>query len=55
MKYIDQGIIYIPIKHDTTTQEMNKLRAQYQNKTIVFLRSGNENMQKNLLNFIVPR
>lgn len=55
MKYLDKGIIYIQIDKDTTKEEMNTLRAQHQNKTVVFLRSGIEDIKKNLLNFIVPR
>ena len=55
MKYIDKGIVYIPISKDTTKEEMNELKAQHPNKTVVFLRSGEEDMKKVLLNFIVPR
>lgn len=55
MKYLDRGIVYIPINKDTTQEEIEALRAQHPDKTTVFLRSGNENMQKILLNFIVPR
>lgn len=55
MKYLDRGIIYIPINKDTTKEEMNEIKKQHIDKTVVFLRSGSENMQKNLLNFIVPR
>lgn len=55
MKYVDKGIVYIPIDKDTTKEEVDKLKARYPNKTVVFLRSGNENMKKVLLNFIVPR
>ena len=54
MKYIDKGIIYIPIDKDTTKEEMNKLKQQYstENKTIVFLRSGGQNM-KNILSELI--
>lgn len=55
MKYVDKGIVYIPIKHDTTQEEINQLKEQHKNKTIVFLRSGKDDMQKNLFNFIVLR
>ena len=55
MKYLDKGIIYIPIKQDTTKEEMEELKLQHPDRTTVFLRSGNENMQKILFNFIVPR
>ena len=55
MKYIDSGIVYIPIKQNTTQEEMDQLRLKHENKTVIFLRSGHENMQKILLNFIVPR
>ena len=39
----------------TTQEEIELLKQQHPNKTIVFLRSGIEDMQKILLNFIVPR
>lgn len=55
MKYIDKGVIYIPITSDTTKEEMETIKLQHSDKTIVFLRSGDNNMQKILLNFIVPR
>lgn len=55
MKYLDKGTIYIPIKKDTTQEEIALLKQQHPNKTIVFLRSGTGDMQKILLNFIVPR
>ena len=55
MKYLDRGVAYIPIDKNTTKEEMDILRLQHSDKTVVFLRSGNENMQKILLNFIVPR
>ena len=55
MKYVDKGMVYIPIDKDTTKEEMDKLRLKYQDKTIVFLRSGNQDMKKVLYNFIVPR
>lgn len=55
MKLLDKGIIYIPIDKHTTKEEMDEIRAKNHTKTIVFLRSGDENMQKILLNFIVPR
>lgn len=55
MKYVDRGIIYIPIGKDTTKEEMDKLKSEHQDKTVVFLRSGNQDMKKVLYNFIVPR
>ena len=55
MKYIDKGIVYVPINKNTTKEEIELLKTQHPNKTTVFLRSGDENMQKILLNFIVPR
>jgi hypothetical protein len=55
MKYVDMGIVYIPINKDATKEEMDKLRLKYQDKTIVFLRSGKQDMKKVLYNFIVPR
>jgi hypothetical protein len=47
MKYIDRGIIYIPIGKDTTKEEMDKLKVPYieQGKTVVFLRDGNKDMK----------
>ncbi len=55
MKYLDKGIVYISINKDTTKEEIEDLKLQHPNKTTIFLRSGDENMQKILLNFIVPR
>lgn len=55
MKYLDKGIIYIPINKDTTKEEMDEIKGQHTDKTVVFLRSGDGNIQKILLNFIVPR
>lgn len=55
MKYVDRGIVYIPIDKDTTKEEMEKLKQQHADKTIVFLRSGDQDMKKVLYNFIVPR
>ena len=55
MKYLDKGIVYIPIDKDATREEMDELKSQHSDKTVVFLRSGDGNMQKILLNFIVPR
>jgi hypothetical protein len=55
MKYLDKGMVYIQIDKDTTKEEMDTLKSKHQDKTIVFLRSGSEDIKKNLLNFIVPR
>lgn len=55
MKYVDKGIIYIPIDKDTTKEAMDKLRSEHTDKTVVFLRSGDQDMKKVLYNFIVPR
>ena len=55
MKYIDNGVVYISVGRNTTQEEMDKIRKQHFDKTVVFLRSGKENMEKILLNFIVPR
>ena len=55
MKYLDKGIIYIPIKQDTTKEEMDTIRSKHKDRTVIFLRSGCGSMQKILLNFIVPR
>ena len=55
MKYLDKGIIYIPIKQDTTKEEMDTIRSKHKDRTVIFLRSGYGSMQKILLNFIVPR
>jgi hypothetical protein len=47
MKYVDKGIVYVPIDKDTTKEEMDKLKASYieQGKTVVFLRSGSKDMK----------
>ena len=55
MKLIDKGVIYIPIDKNTTKEQMDEFRSKNYGRTVVFLRSGDENMQKILLNFIVPR
>ena len=55
MKYVDKGIVYIPINKDTTKEEMNELRAQHPNKTVVFLRSGEEDMKTILSKLIRAR
>ena len=55
MKYVDRGIVYIPIGKGTTKEDMDKLRSEHQGKTVVFLRSGDQDMTKVLYNFIVPR
>ena len=55
MKYVDKGIVYIPISKDTTKEEMDKLRTQHPNKTVVFLRSGEEDMKTILSKLIRAR
>lgn len=47
MKYVDRGIVYIPIDKDTTKEDMDKLKAPYieQGKVVVFLRSGDKDMK----------
>jgi precorrin-4 methylase len=47
MKYVDRGMVYIPIDKDTTKEEMDKLKVSYveQGKTVVFLRSGDKDMK----------
>lgn len=54
MKYIDKGIIYIPINKDTTKEEMDKLKVPYSLKgqTVVFLRSGDQNMKTVITNLL---
>jgi hypothetical protein len=55
MKLLDKGVIYVPISKNTTKEEMNEIRSNNHTKTVVFLRSGDTDMQKILLNFLVPR
>lgn len=47
MKYIDKGIVYIPIDKDTTKEEMDKMKALYieQSKVVVFLRGGDKEIK----------
>lgn len=54
MKYIDKGVVYITINKDTTQEEMDILKTQYavENKTVVFLRSGVQDM-KNVLSELI--
>ena len=52
MKYLDRGVIYISITTDTTKEEIDTMKEQYKDKTIVCLRSGKTDMNivlKNLL------
>ena len=55
MKYIDKGIVYIPISKNTTKEKMNELKAQHPNKTVVFLRSGEEDIKTVLSKLIRAR
>ena len=59
MKYIDSGIIYIPIDQDTTKEEMQELQKSSvaNGQTVVFFRTGRQNMQRtisDLLNASLP-
>ena len=47
MKYVDRGIVYIPIDKDTAKEEMKKLKAPYteQGKVVVFLRGGDKDIK----------
>ncbi len=59
MKYIDPGIIYIPIDRDTTKEEMQELRKSFivNGQTVVFFRTGRQNIKKtisDLLNASLP-
>lgn len=47
MKYVDRGIVYIPIDKNTTKEEMDKLKVPYieQGRVVVFLRSGDKDMK----------
>lgn len=57
MKYVDRGIVYIPIDKDTTKEEMDKLKAPYieQGKTVVFLRGGDKDMKAVIVELIRTR
>lgn len=55
MNYVDRGIIYIPIGKETTKEEMDKLKNQYPDRTVVFLRSGDKNMKSILSELIKAR
>lgn len=54
MKYLDRGIIYLQVKHDTTAEEISQIKEQYsnQNKTIVILRDGLTNQKTIFKNLI---
>lgn len=56
-KYIDNGIIYVPVSADATKEEVNKLIANYKstNKTIVLLRSGKQEIKPTLTELIKTR
>jgi hypothetical protein len=47
MKYVDRGIVYIPIDKNTTKEEMDQLKAPYieQDRVVVFLRSGDRDIK----------
>lgn len=55
MNYVDRGIVYIPIDKETTKEEMDKLKNQYPDRTVVFLRSGDKNMKLILSELIKAR
>ena len=52
MKYLDKGVLYIAISNDTTKEEMNLIKEQYKNQTVVFIRSGQTNMKIILTNLL---
>jgi hypothetical protein len=47
MRYVDRGIVYIPIDKDATKEEMDKIKVPYieQGRTVVFIRSGDKDMK----------
>ena len=57
MKYVDNGIVYIPIDKETTKEEMDKFKKPYikQGKTVVFLRSGDKDMKSVISELIRAR
>ena len=56
-KYIDSGIIYVPVGVDATKEEVDKLIANYKStsKTIVLLRSGKQDIKPTLTELIKTR
>lgn len=52
MKYLDKGIIYIPIDKNTTQEEIKKLKETHNDKTVVFLRSGSCNIKTTISNLL---
>lgn len=56
-KYIDNGIIYVPVSADATKEEVDKLIANYKstNKTIVLLRGGKQDIKPTLTELIKTR
>lgn len=54
MKYIDKGVIYIPINKNTTKEKMELLKAPHveHGKTVVFLRGGSQNMKSIISNLL---
>lgn len=54
MKYIDKGVIYVPIDPQ---EDVTKIIARYKStgKTIVILKSGKQNMKDVLTNIIKTR
>ena len=52
MKYLDRGIIYIHIDKNTKAEEMERIKKVYSDKVVVFLRSGNQNMNTTISNLL---
>ena len=54
MKYIDKGVIYVPANPQ---EDVKKIIARYKStgKTIVILKSGEQNMRNILTNIIKTR
>lgn len=54
MKYIDKGVIYVPIE---SQEDVEKIIANYKStgKTVVTFKSGKQNMKDILINIIKTR
>ena len=52
MKYLDKGVVYIPANKHITKDEMNNIKNQYKNQTVVFIRNGQTDIKTVLSNLL---
>ena len=56
-KYINKGVIYVPVDANATKEEMDKLIDDYKstNKTVILLKSGKQDIKSTLTELIKTR